>query len=588
MHILFRLSGYAFHYRGSLVLAYTCLLGATILSLAIPRLLGITIDTVLSNPSLQTLIWLALAVLLTSTIRGLFAYGQTYIGEALSQKVAYDLRNAFYDRLQRLSFAYHDHQHTGNLMSRATADVEGIRMFINVGLIRSVYTVILLSTVSYLLLTMNWQLGLISLSFIPLVALWTAKVSRRLRTIWTIVQAETGQMTTVIQENLTGMKVVKAFGAEDLEERKFLQKAQNVAAHTYTASKVQAVNNSLVTLLFTAATGSILWYGGHQVISGILTPGELTQFILYMAMLAMPVRMIGFQINSFSRAISSGERIFEVLDAESPVKEREAAQSINKPSGNVRFQNVSFAYDSSTPALKNVDLYAEHGHMVALLGGPGSGKSTVAHLLPRFYEVTGGKITIDDVDIRDMTLASLRHNVGIVLQDVFLFTATFKENIAYGRVESPMEHIIRAAQMAQLHDFIESLPNGYDTWIGERGVTLSGGQRQRLAIARTILLNPSVLILDDSTSSVDLETERLIRQALTQIMEGRTTFVIAHRLSTVKSADLILVLKDGEIIERGTHQTLLELNGAYREIYELQLKPQDKSMPSGTPTREDT
>ncbi|MFH1141377.1 MAG: ATP-binding cassette domain-containing protein, partial [Chloroflexota bacterium] len=305
------------------------------------------------------------------------------------------------------------------------------------------------------------------------------------------------------------------------------------------------------------------------------------QFIFYMGLLAMPVRMAAWIVNSFSRAISCGQRIFVTLDAESPVQERKNAVALPRVQGHVRFEDVSFGYDTISPVLNRITFEAEPTKVIALVGAPGSGKSTIGHLLPRFYDVTAGRVTIDGVDIRDATLASLRANIGIVQQDVFLFTSTIRENIAYGAVGASFEQIVRAAEIAQLHDFIVSLPNGYDTWVGERGITLSGGQRQRLAIARTILLDPPILVLDDSTSSVDTETEHLIRRALVEVMKGRTTFVIAHRLSTVKSASLILVLREGQIVQRGTHRELLNQPGPYQEVYELQLRPQEATLTNG-------
>ena len=351
-----------------------------------------------------------------------------------------------------------------------------------------------------------------------------------------------------------------------------------MAEETIVANRLRASNTSFMTFIFTVALALILWFGGRLVVRDELTAGQLAQFIFYLGMLAMPVRMSGEMLNGFSRAMSSGERIFQVLDTQSAVKEKPTAITLPRTTGNVRFENVSFSYDSSVPTVKNIDFEVEPGQVIALLGAPGSGKSTIVHLLPRFYDVDQGRITIDGIDIRDATLPSLRRNIGIVMQDVFLFNDTIRANIAYGGAEAREEDIIRAAQIAQLHDFIQELPQGYDSWVGERGVTLSGGQRQRMAIARTILLDPPILILDDSTSSMDTQTEELIRKALNQLVSGRTTFVIAHRLSTVHNADTILILKDWEIVEQGTHQQLLRQSSLYRDIYELQLRPQEEVM----------
>jgi ATP-binding cassette subfamily B protein len=336
-----------------------------------------------------------------------------------------------------------------------------------------------------------------------------------------------------------------------------------------------------MSLYFTCTLGVILWFGGWEVMHGQLTAGGLTQFILYMNQLAFPIRQAARIIDSISRAISSGERLFEVFDADSPVVEKPDAKAMGRARGHVRFDRVSFAYDARIPALKQITINAAPGEIIAILGAPGSGKSTIVNLIPRFYDVTAGRITIDGEDIRNFTLQSLRRNVGIVQQDVYLFGATIRDNIAYGAIEASFRDVVRAAQIAQLHDQIMRLSHGYDTWVGERGATLSGGQRQRLSIARTILLDPPILILDDSTSSVDVETERRIHQAMIAVMRGRTTFVIAHRLSTVRRADLILVLENGAIVEQGTHQELMAQRSLYRDIYELQLRPQEEILLDG-------
>ena len=547
--------------------------------MVIPRLLGNAVDEALVSGIRSQLLVLAGWIILVSVLRGLFAYGQTYLAESVSQRAAYDIRNDFFGKLQALSFGFHDRQQTGNLMSRATQDVEAVRWFMSLGLVRGLQLVFMLGAVAALLLVTNWRLGLVSLAFVPLV-IWRAVVmARRLRRTWTQVQEETGHMTTVLQENLTGMRVVKAFGAREHEQAKFEAKATAVADHTYSASLLFASQGSLMTLIFTMAMGAILWFGGREVAADRLTPGELAAFILYMGVLQMPVRMIGWLVNTFSRAASAGQRIFEVLDAVSPVEEKPSALQLPRVRGYVKLEHVSLKYDSLGPAVRDIDFEAEPGQLVAILGSPGSGKSTVVHLIPRFYEVSEGRVTIDGIDIRDVTLASLRHNVGIVLQDIFVFAASLRDNIAYGVDDASSEDIERAARVAQLHDFIEGLPDKYEAWAGERGVALSGGQRQRLAIARTILLDPPILIMDDSTSSVDMGTEYLIQQALAEVVKGRTTFVIAHRLSTVRQADLILVLDGGEIVERGTHQELLARDGFYRKIYDLQLSPQEEPLP---------
>jgi ATP-binding cassette subfamily B protein len=503
---------------------------------------------------------------------------RTYTTDSLSQKVSYDLRNLLYDKLQHLSFAFHDSEHTGNLMSKATADIEQVRRFVNLGLVRSLDVVIRLIAVTSILWFLNWKLALISLAFAPCSVLQSTLVLRKLRAMWLRVQEIMGESVTILQENLVGMHVVKAFAAESYEQHKYDRKARELREHYFQSERLQETNGVWMSLYFTATLGAVLWVGGWEVMHGRLTAGGLTQFVLYMNQLAFPIRQLARVIDSLSRAISSGQRLFEVLDAQSPVQEKPGARALGRVRGRVRFEQVSFAYDARIPALQQVTIDAAPGQITAILGAPGSGKSTVVNLLPRFYDVTAGRVTIDGEDIRDFTLQSLRRNVGIVQQDVYLFSATIRDNIAYGAVHASFEDVVRAAQIAQLHDQIMRFRDGYDTWVGERGVTLSGGQRQRLSIARTILLDPPILILDDSTSSVDVETERRIHQAMIAVMQGRTTFVIAHRLSTVREADLILVLQDGTIVEQGTHQTLMARHGIYQDIYELQLRPQEERL----------
>jgi ATP-binding cassette subfamily B protein len=445
-------------------------------------------------------------------------------------------------------------------------------------MVRSLDVAIRLVAITGILAFLNWKLALICLAFAPLSVLQSTVVLRRLRPMWLRVQEIMGESVTILQENLVGMHVVKAFAAEGHEQQKYSRKAQELREHYFRSERLQEVNGAWMSLYFTCTLGAILWFGGWEVMHGQLTAGGLTQFILYMNQLAFPIRATARVIDSISRAISSGERLFEVLDASSPVAEKPDAKEMGRAQGHVRFDKVSFAYDVHIPALKHMTIDAAPGQIIAILGAPGSGKSTIVNLLPRFYDVTAGRIAIDGEDIRNFTLESLRRNVGIVQQDVYLFGATIRDNIAYGAIHASFKEVVEAAKIAQLHDQIMRLPQGYETWVGERGVTLSGGQRQRLSIARTILLDPPILILDDSTSSVDVETEWRIHQAMIAVMQGRTTFVIAHRLSTVRRADLILVLQDGEIAEQGTHQELMARRSLYRDIYELQLRPQEEIM----------
>ncbi|HIM57234.1 MAG TPA: ABC transporter ATP-binding protein [Candidatus Latescibacteria bacterium] len=451
-------------------------------------------------------------------------------------------------------------------------------MFVNMGIIRTPYFIALFIAVSVLLLQLDWRLGLISMSFLPPAAFQSSLLRLKMRSIWLRAHEKMGELSTSLQENLTGVRVVRAFASEEYEQEKFERKNIEVATDTIEAERLHALNASFTLFTFVVALGLVLWLGGREVINGQMSLGELTQFILFMQILAMPVRMTSMLVHAYARAASAGQRLFEILDFESPVQESPGAEEITRSGGRVRFNNVSFSYDDRHPVLKGIDFEVQPGKVVALLGAPGSGKSTVVDLIPRFYDVRSGRITIDGMDVRDVTLESLRRNIGIVQQDNFLFTTSIRDNIAYGRPHATMDEIVEAAKVAQLHDFISALPDGYDTEIGERGSTLSGGQRQRMAIARAVLLDPPILILDDSTSSVDAGTEELIRQAMESVMKGRTTFVIAHRLGTIQKADTIMVLKDGEIVQRGTHSELLQSRGPYREIYELQLRPQEEIM----------
>ena len=557
--------------------------GALISFVLIPRYLGEAIDAVeealeTGTYSQDTFITIVGVILALSVIRGVFSFFQQYLGEALSQLVSYDIRNSLYDHVQHMSFGFHDRYHTGALMSRAITDVENIRMFINMGLVRTPYFLALFLAVAVILFIKDWRLGLISASFMPVVMIYSAMIRLKMRNIWLIVQEKMAEMSTVLQENFTGIRVVKAFAAESHEEAKFERRNREVASHFIEAERMRASSTSFMLFTFLMAMGLIIFFGGRRVMSGDMSVGELTEFFVYLQMLQMPVRMAGWLVNSYARAASAGQRLFEILDAKSPVQEAPNARELDRPRGHVKLENVTFSYDHTRRVLRGIDLEARPGQVIALLGAPGSGKTSVVNLIPRFYDVTGGRITIDGADIRNLTLESLRRNIGIVQQDVFLFTTSIRENISYGNIEATQEMIERAAKIAQMHEFIQTLPDGYDTHVGERGSTLSGGQRQRMSIARAVLLDPPVLILDDSTSSVDAQTEAQIRIAMESVMEGRTTFVIAHRLSTVHRADSIVVMKDGQIAEQGTHQELLEHNGLYREIYDLQLRPQEEVM----------
>ena len=590
--VLLRLIARGWRHRTMFFASIFALVGASGLTIAAPWLTGYAIDTGLGivtttdlagdevtrvDGDMDTLM-VALALLVVAALgRGVFVYAQTYLAERLGQTIAYDFRNDIYERLQRLSYGYHDKAEIGQIMSRATQDVEGVRMFVNMGVIRFAYVIVLVAASYGLMISTNAKVGLAALAFVPLVAIQASVVSLKLRPIWLKVQDLQGQMSNVLQENLTGQRVVKAFSRTEFEQQKFDAKTTQLFDESYRTAKFQAFNEPFLQGVWLMSLAVVFWLGVVEIRAGNMTAGQLTAFQLYLTLMQVPVRSIGFIINVFARAHSAGNRVFEILDAESPVEERADAVPLRAEHGEVRFEHVAFAYDAETPVLRDLNIVAQPGQTVALLGPTGSGKSSVVNLLPRFYDTTSGRVVIDGQDVRDVTLDSLRQSIGIVQQDVFLFITSIRDNIRYGRPDATDDEVIAAAKAARLHDFIVSQPDGYDTWVGERGTTLSGGQRQRVAIARTLLLDPKVLIFDDSTAAVDMRTEFQIQEALHTLMEGRTTFVIAQRLRTVMEADQILVMRDGRIEEQGTHSELLEADGFYRQIYDLELRDQDEA-----------
>lgn len=550
---------------------------ATCFALVIPWLLALVIDTGLEHGQFSTLLLATGVILLTSALRGLFAYGQGYLSQALSNEIAYDLRDRLYDHLQTLDFSFHDESETGQLMSRLTVDIEAVRNFIPMGLLRGILALVYFTAISAILFYLDWQLALITMICVPILIFLSIQVASRLRPMWQRVQNETGVLGTILQESLSGMRVVKAFAREPFEIEKFGTKNRELRELNMSAMRLSAWNQPLMVLVLNIVTVLIVWVGGVAVIDHRLSLGVLVAVTQYILLLATPVRSFGFMVNWWMRGLSGGTRIFGVMDTPPTITDAPDALELSDMQGHVRFDQVSFAYSNGREVLHSLDIEALPGQIVAILGATGSGKSSLLHLLPRFYDVSGGRILVDGHDVRKIALKSLRRNIGLVLQDVFLFNATIRENIAYGVANPTEEQIIAAAKIARIHEFILALPDGYDTWVGERGVTLSGGQKQRVAIARTLLLDPQILVLDDSTSSVDMETEYLIQQALDAVMKGRTSFVVASRLRTIKNADQILVLDKGRIIERGTHDELLKLGGSYTRLYDLQLREQEES-----------
>jgi len=520
----------------------------------------------------RTLINAGLLIVVFAAARGIFAFGQNYMSQALSENIAFDLRNDIFTKIQRLSFSYHDNNRTGQLMVRATDDVERLRGFIGQGLLLALQALILLVGTLIILLMTNVRLTLVVLPILPIALFIFMLFGAISQPLFVEVQKRLGRVNTTLQENLAGLRVVKSFTSEKREEERFDEGIDSLLDQRIKVSRIFSFLFPFIFLIANLGQAAVLYFGGRQIINGTLTLGEWQKFSLYLVYVFIPMGQLGFIISLMAQASASANRIFEILDAKNDVENKPNALTLGQVEGHVEFRNVTFRYFAgSEPVLTDISFKAEPGETIALLGATGSGKSTIINLIPRFYDVSSGQVLIDDHDVRDVTLESLRQQIGIVLQETVLFSGTIRENIAFGRTDASDEEIISAARAAAAHDFIESFPDGYDTPVGERGTTLSGGQKQRIAIARALLLNPHILILDDSTSSVDLNTEYEIQKALDSLMKGRTSFVIAQRISTVLNADQILVLEKGRIVARGTHEELLEDSPVYAEIYHSQL-----------------
>jgi len=573
MSAVIRVLSYLRKYWFLELLVILCLLGVTGLNIVVPLLIRIVIDDVIVRMDYGLLLVVVIAIIIVTALRGILAFAQRYTMEYVAQKVVYDIRNQVYEALQRQSFTFYDKMPTGQLMSRVTSDVDLIRGFLGWGFPQFISIMAMFTGIFIITGSMSWRLTLLSLSTAPIIFLITYRFASKIRPIFAEGQERLGIINAVLQENISGVKVVRAFAKEDLEERKFMEKSRDYFNTNIIAAKLRAKHIPLMEFMTGLGTVFILLYGGIQVVSGEITIGMLVAFNSYLLLLLQPMRFLGFITSFMQRALAGAKRIFEVLDAVPEIKDNPDAAELPPIKGHVRFENVSFSYGQE-PVLKDVTFEARPGETIALLGTTGSGKSSIISLIPRFYDITGGKLTIDGFDIRDVKIESLRKYIGIVHQETFLFSTTIKENIAYGRSNATMEEIVAAAKAAEAHDFIMSFPEGYNTVIGERGSTLSGGQRQRVAIARTLLKDPKILILDDSTSSVDIETEYQIQNALQAVLKNRTTFVVTQRLSTIKNAHKIIVLDAGQIMEMGTHDELMNKNGLYKRIYETQLATQ--------------
>lgn len=575
--------GFAHHWRMAIAMGAT--VAASIFQLVIPRYVGEAVDHAqgllgagaTAAGQAEAALWTAGSMIVFfSVLRGLFSMLQNYQGEGIGHCIGYELRLAFYAQVQRLSFSFHDKVHTGDLITRGMLDLEGVRMFVSTGIIRTVMLIVLIGGATFLMVRTDVVLGLLALSFVPFVG-WRSAVARlKLRWMWLLMQERLSVITRLMEENLTGIRVVRAFTAQKHELNLFEAASQETLGVAVERVSVRVRNTTVMSFAFFAAMVLVLWIGGLKVIDGEITVGTLAEFLAFMTILQMPVRQIGMLVNSFARASTCGARLFEVIDREPRIKDRQDAPPLKLDAGVLSFENVDFSFGPDSPdtrVLSGVGFSVGPGQTLGIVGPPGSGKSTIAHLIPRFYDVTGGRVTIDGQDVRDISLDSLRQDVSVVQQDAYLFTASIENNIAYGDPWSDGERIARANRSAQLHDYVARLPLGYETLVGERGVSLSGGQRQRLSIARGIMLNPAIIVFDDSTAAIDAATERRIRMSLRDGHEKRATVIISHRLGSLMHADEILFIEAGRIVERGSHDELLALGGRYHDLYQLQVQP---------------
>ncbi len=571
-----RLLGYLRPYWKQLLLTYSAMVLATGFNLIVPQIIKQAIDEGLAADNARALYLAGGVILGIALLRAIVGYVQLFYAEWLTHRVAYDLRRHFYDAVQHLPFAFHDQAHTGDLMSRATSDIGETEQFVGIGLEGLVSVILLMAGVIAAMFWESVPLALIALG--PLVVLIGAAVrfGSVVEPMFKKIQEQMGVLSAVMQESMTGIHVVKAFAREPHELAKFDAANTEWFEKRYVLIKTWANNWPFFTFLVALSIFLLLWFGGPMALEGTITVGALFALISYVLMLGQPVQRLGFLVNLAATAGASSRRVFEIIDKPTEIVDSSEAAPFDECVGAVTFEHVSFAYAGERAVLHDISFHVEPGQRFALIGPTGSGKSTVTSLIPRFYEVSDGRILIDGRDVRDLQVKSLRRHFGIVLQEPFIFSANIAQNIAYGRTDATMDEIITAAKAARAHDFITGFADGYETRVGERGVTLSGGQRQRIAIARALLVDPRILILDDSTSSVDTETEHLIQEALQELMTGRTTFIIAQRLLTLKHADCILVLDKGRIVQRGAHAELLAQDGLYRQIYDLQLRDQEE------------
>jgi ABC-type multidrug transport system fused ATPase/permease subunit len=562
-----RLVAFLRPYKASMIVSIVLAVGSQAAAL-VAILLTRSVVTALHSHELHRLKWLVAFVVLLGIARALMMSGRRLIAGKQALAVELDMRQAVYAKLVRLSFGFYDRHQTGQLMSRATVDLQGVRFFLGYGLIFFFQHIFTIIGVGIVVFVISWKLALISMAIGPLLIAIAYRYSHVSHPLLRDVQQKMADVATVAEENIVGVHVVKSFAQEAAEQAKFELRSEQVFAQSVKANRQRALYVPLLSFLPLLAQAAILLVGGRMVANGTLSLGDFVAFNLFLAMLVMPLRQLGMWIGQAQRATASGERIFQVIDEPEEIKDAPDAAELPPGPGRVFFDGVTFGYDPDRPVLRDVELELEPGRVVALIGHTGAGKTTLAALVPRFYDVEAGRVVVDGHDVRTVSIASLRREIGVIAQDPFLFSATVRENIAFGRPGATDDEVVQAARLAQAHEFVEALPEGYDTIVGERGITLSGGQRQRLAIARALVVDPRILILDDATASVDATTESRIRDGLREAMRGRTTIIIAHRLSTIALADEIVVLEDGRIAARGNHDELAESSPVYREIYE--------------------
>lgn len=567
-----RLISYVRPYLGRMSVAVVCIILAAGGNLAVPWIIKDVIDQVLINKDMVMLNIIAAGILLIFFLRGIFFFGQTYLMSYIGQRVIIDIREAVYRQLQRLSLGYFDKRQTGAIMSSVTNDVSALQAALVESMVELVTEGMILIGSLGAMFFLHWKLSLLTLITMPLVLHAINTFGKKLRLAGRVLQARAADITAILQETISGIRVIKSFAREDYETNRFKQENFfNFRAQMKT-SQLLATLTPVIEFLSAIGVTVIIWYGGMEVINGNLTSGALIAFLIYVVNLSNPVKRLSKVYGNIQKSLAAAERVFEILDTEPDVKDMPGAVDLPVVEGRVTLQQVSFAYSPGQYALRDVSLEIKPGQTVAIVGPSGAGKTTIANLLPRFYEVTEGGILVDGKDIRSVTMHSLRQQIGIVPQETVLFNGTVYDNILYGRLDASEAEVIAAAKAANAHSFIDKMPDKYQTQIGERGAKLSGGQRQRISIARAILKNPRILILDEATSALDTESEKLVQQALDKLMIGRTSFVIAHRLSTVQRADMIVVMDKGRIVEQGTHSELLASGGLYSTLYQVQFR----------------